>query len=132
MGFTEGSHPVEVESSHHREGFRRHSQIHETGLGGVDLGDLVGLGLKGAPIELGLGDASVGEVFWGHGAFVGLGEPLVPLGLGDSGAWEEVFEALGLGASRPLGSRWSLGSPSQGSPTQYLAGSYVMCGVNIH
>jgi hypothetical protein len=61
------------------------------------------LGLGGAPTALGLGATLVGEAFCGLGAFTGLGEPLVSLGLGGSGAWEVVFEVLGLRVSSTLG-----------------------------
>jgi hypothetical protein len=61
------------------------------------------LGLRGAPTALGLGAVLAGEAFCGLGAFTGLGEPLISLGLGGSGAWEVVFEAPGLRVSSALG-----------------------------
>jgi hypothetical protein len=67
------------------------------------LGDLVDLGLGEAPTALGLGFALAEEVFWGLGAFAGLGGLLVPLGLGGLGAWEEVLVGLELGGSWALG-----------------------------
>jgi hypothetical protein len=67
------------------------------------LGDSTGLGLGGAPTVLGPGVTLIGEVFWGLEPFDGLGEPLVPLGLGGSGACEVVLVVLGLGGSSALG-----------------------------
>jgi hypothetical protein len=54
-------------------------------------------------VALGLGFALIEKVFWGLGAFVGLGELFVPLRLGSLGAWEEVFIPLGPGGSSALG-----------------------------
>jgi hypothetical protein len=60
------------------------SRAKSIGLGArwSSLGDVVGLGLGGASAVLRLGVALMREVFWGLGAFAGLGEPLVPLRLG--------------------------------------------------
>jgi hypothetical protein len=93
------------------------------GLSRVVLGDSTGLGLRGALVALRLGVALAGEDFWGLGAFTGLGELLVPLRLGGSGAWEVVFEALGLGGSLAL----EISSPIWGSFTGDF--SLISCGV---
>jgi hypothetical protein len=54
------------------------------GLRGVVLGDSADLELGEAPTALGLGVALAGGIFLGLGAFIRLGEPLVPLRLGGS------------------------------------------------
>jgi hypothetical protein len=67
------------------------------------LGDSIGLGIGEVSATFGLGATSSGTIFWGLGVFVGLGEPLVPLGLEGFGTWEEDCEAPGLRVFSALG-----------------------------
>jgi hypothetical protein len=73
------------------------------GLGRVILGNSVDLGLGDAPTALGLGVTLAGGVFLRLRAFVGLGEPLVPLRLGGSGSRGVALEAFGLRGFSVLG-----------------------------